>query len=340
VTRCYIKLLALVVIAFMPHKVLSQDIHYTNFGFSPLNINPALAGAFRGDVRFIGNYRNQWNSVPVGYSTASGAADMKLGSDFRENRPWRAGVQFNHDQAGDSHLTNIAFSGLLSYAIPISEQGYLSIGGQLGFINRNFKTLDLYFDDQYRDGRFNPNIPSSELILDKGITFLDASAGINYHHQVMAKRTSFDLGVGLLHFNRPVKSFHGDSEVQLPARVSIYGTSNISIAKHFDLLVDAMGQFQGPHAEFVLGVGGRLYLVDKFTEQFAIQAGLSFRNADAIVPHIGFVYNQWKAAVNFDVNFSQFKTASVWNGGPEINVIYIFSRVPPAKYCPISPVFL
>jgi len=56
----------------------AQDIHFSQFYHSPQNINPSLTGVFNGHQRFIGNYRSQWNSVPVSYMTFSGAYDMKF----------------------------------------------------------------------------------------------------------------------------------------------------------------------------------------------------------------------------------------------------------------------
>ena len=320
--------------------VFSQDIHYTNFGFSPLNINPALTGSFKGDMRFMGNYRSQWNSVPVSYLTFSGGADMKLGNSLLDTRHWRVGLLFNYDQAGDSHLNNSSLYGTIAYALPVSATGSLSVGGSLGYNQRAFKTADLYFDDQYKDLVFSANNHPQEVILDKTINYMDISGGVNYHHQAITSRTSFDAGVGLFHLNTPNKSFAGDPAVNCEVRKSAYVNSAIAVSKNVDLLVDAMAQFQGPHTEYLIGVGGRLFIANKALQQIALQGGLTLRNGDAIVPHLGLIYDQWRVAVNYDFNFSQFKTASVWNGGPEINVHYIISRVPAAKYCPLCPVYL
>ena len=58
--------------------VISQDIHFSNWQMSPLNLNPANTGMFEGDGRIIFNYRNQWKSVPVPYNTYSFGADFNL----------------------------------------------------------------------------------------------------------------------------------------------------------------------------------------------------------------------------------------------------------------------
>ena len=60
----------------------AQDIHFSQFNNSPLNLNPAQTGLFNGDWRFVGNLRNQWSSVPVPYRTFSLSTDTTLENDF------------------------------------------------------------------------------------------------------------------------------------------------------------------------------------------------------------------------------------------------------------------
>ena len=48
---------------------MAQDIHFSQFYFSPLNLNPAATGIFDGDYRIAGNHRQQWRSVTTPYTT-------------------------------------------------------------------------------------------------------------------------------------------------------------------------------------------------------------------------------------------------------------------------------
>ena len=43
--------------------VEAQDIHFSQFYMSPLNLNPALTGIMNCNMRVSSNYRNQWSSV-------------------------------------------------------------------------------------------------------------------------------------------------------------------------------------------------------------------------------------------------------------------------------------
>jgi len=71
-----------------------QDIHWTQFNDNPLFQNPGNAGAFPEDIRFIANYRNQWRSVTVPFSTNSFSADTRY-------KDWGVGLLAFHDQVGD-----------------------------------------------------------------------------------------------------------------------------------------------------------------------------------------------------------------------------------------------
>ncbi len=320
-------------------SLYAQDIHYTNFGYSPLNINPALTGAFRGDMRVTANYRSQWAGVPVGYSTFSGSFDTKFGEPLKHS-PFRLGAFLSYDKAGDSRLNNTAIYLMGAYVLPISVSSSISGGLSIGGNQRAFRSGDLRFDDQYQNKQYSANNPTSESVFESTVVYADISAGVNYHLQKVGSRTTFDGGVGVFHLNSPKHSFTGAAPVQLEKRYNIYGSGAFPIGGALDLLLEGMYQWQGPHAESVLGAGLRLYLVQSPTKELGLQAGVTYRNGDAFIPHVGLTYNQWKVAINFDITTSRFNPAALNNGGPEFNLIYIFAKVPPAKYCPLCPSYL
>ncbi len=87
---------ALLTLAILP----AQDIHFSQFGNAPINLSPGLNGVFGGDLRFVGNYRNQWRSVPVPYLTFSGTLDNKFYfQKGRYDRYFSGGVLINSTTA-------------------------------------------------------------------------------------------------------------------------------------------------------------------------------------------------------------------------------------------------
>ena len=66
-----------VAFCLLTNFLVAQDIHFSQFNMSPVNLNPAFTGFFDGDYRGVANYRSQWSSVPVSYSTVSLQADLR-----------------------------------------------------------------------------------------------------------------------------------------------------------------------------------------------------------------------------------------------------------------------
>ena len=156
------KSFALALVMFScPLFSVAQDIHYSNFGFSPLNMNPALTGVFNGEYRGTANYRSQWSGVPVSYTTFSGSVDMKMASK-KEIPPFRIGAFLSYDKAGWSKLSNAALYVSGSYLTPLSTKDFLSGGIAIGLNQRSFRTGDLTWDDQYFDKRFNASAVSAD----------------------------------------------------------------------------------------------------------------------------------------------------------------------------------
>jgi type IX secretion system PorP/SprF family membrane protein len=337
----YTRLWFYVVLGCMPFMGNAQDIHYSNFGFSPMNINPALTGVFPGDVRGNAAYRNQWSDVPVDYTTFTAAGDWRIGKPIEGKiRHWSVGGIFNYDQAGYSRLNNAQVGLTAAYMLNLTNDSYLSAGLATTFNQRRFSTENLTFDDQYRNKQFDPNFVSADVaVFDKSHNYTIVTPGVNYHYQKSSKRLAFDVGLGVFNLNRPNVSFNDDPLHKLPMRYSWYAGGNIPLSRHFDFLIEGMVQYQKPHREIIGGFGGRLYIRDKKSQQIALQAAVSIRGRDAFSPHFGILYNQWRVAVNFDRNFSPFKTATNKFGGPEISLIYIHSKVPPAD-CKLCPTFL
>src|SRR3954464_15769048 len=85
----------------------SQDLHFSQFNFSPLNENPANTNLFDGDYRFVGNYKNQWSSVPVKFNTISLSAEMNF-ITLKNNDRVGGGFLLFYDREGDSRFTSIS----------------------------------------------------------------------------------------------------------------------------------------------------------------------------------------------------------------------------------------
>jgi type IX secretion system PorP/SprF family membrane protein len=339
---------------FLPFSsgLFAQDIHFSQFYNAPMNLNPALTGVFGGDVRFMGNYRSQWRSVPVDYLTFTAAVDMNFIRKTYKKGFFAGGAAFNYDQAGASklNLTSLGLSG--SYVRQLSDRSFVSVGAQLAAGQRAFKIGDLRFDNQYDDtrGGYDPTLPTGEDYLNDNNLFFDLSAGVNFRLQSLKnselvdrldKRNRLDVGIGLFHLNRPNQSFYDEQEKSLPMRLSPYMLGTLMLGKSFDLVGSATTQFQSPYREFLVGLGGKLHIDRKLGNQIAVQLGVGYRFnevGDAVIPGIEISYNGWQAGFTYDINVSNFNVATNRRGGPEFSIRYIIRKVRPLpdfKICPL-----
>jgi len=317
----------------------AQDIHYSQFGRSPLNINPALTGLFKGDVRFIGNYRSQWNKIPVNYMTFSGGVEQKFINSSMENSLFSAGLYLNHDEAGDLKLSNTGVNLAASFTRRLSTKHYLTAGIQIGGAQRRFDVSKLRVDNQYDGDTFNSSLPTQEAFDNSRVFYGDLSGGLNYRFQNVDNRMKLDFGIAIFHVNKPDKSFYKNGNQRLDRRLSYYGMTTFGIGEKIDVGLQAIGQFQGPHQEILVGGIGKIHLNQERDKELAFGLGLAYRIDDAWVPSMVIDYRVWSFGLSYDVTSSPFNDLGFRRGGPELSLIYIFSKVRPPKEFEICPLF-
>jgi len=284
---------------------------------------------FSEDVRMMGSYRSQWQSVPVPFLTFSGAADMKLPNLIRGNDKisLAGGVLFNYDKAGDSELSLSSFglTGAIHYKI--NEMNTLSLGVQSVASQRSFSIAGLRFNNQFDGDIYNPSLDSGENFKNENKTFIDVNAGLSWMLKKEDSRSHAIAGIGAFHLTGPVQSFNDDSNSKLPMRLSIYSGGVIQAHPKWDIVIHALGQLQGPYEQILLGGAGRYHISEAKGKEVAIQLGTSIRLGDAIIPTFELHYAAWKIGVSYDVNISAFDTATNGNGGIEIGAMYTITNV-------------
>ena len=317
----------------------AQDIHFSQIGNSPLNISPALTSVFSGDIRFVGNYKSQWQSVPVNYMTFAGSYEMKFLRKSMPNSQFGGGLIFNYDQAGFGDLSLSQLGVNLGYTHQMSERNFLSGGFQISANQRMFKPLQLSFDDQFDGESYNSDIATSEVFEEPSFFYMNFSAGINWHYQNPKKRTRVDLGASVFNLNGAPQSFFDRSDVTLARRIHVHGMGSFMAGDNFDLSLLGLVSMQGPYSETLIGFGAKIYLNQTMTKELSIQFGANYRVGDAIIPTFEIDFrNMIKLGLSYDVNTSGFTEATNGKGSPEFSIIYTLRKVKPLgekKLCPL-----
>jgi type IX secretion system PorP/SprF family membrane protein len=341
----------LAAIAFLaPLSFLAaQDIHFSQYLNSPMNLGPGMTGVYGGDTRFTGNYRNQWSRVPVPYTTFSGVVENKFyPTKLRYDRFLTGGLVINYDRQGTLNLTSLQVGIPVSYTLPLVKKGnplahnFLTIGVLPLFGQRSFGTGNISFDEQYVNRMYNMQNPTGESQLSiTSLNYLDVSTGVNYRWQAKAYRSKVDLGVGWHHMNRPNHDFwQGEDQVRLASRYSFYSSVLFQVRPVIDLVGQGNYQRQGGYRELAFGGGARFHLNRNPYHEFALQAGVNYRqtNNDAIIPHLEAHWRTWTLGLSYDITLSNARTVNDRRGGPELALIYRLYKVKPLskfKSCPI-----
>ncbi|MBK8805373.1 MAG: PorP/SprF family type IX secretion system membrane protein [Bacteroidales bacterium] len=304
----------------------SQDIHFSDFNISPLNLNHALTGLYRGQIRINALYRDQYRSVAVPYQTFAIGADKAKANIFNSRNALGYGFQINFDQAGDSHF------GTYQFMIPLAlhhttYSGKLTLSGAfaLSIIHNTIDYTLLRFPNQFDGDKYNEFLSVGENTDKNKITYPSIHTGLNLLLKPNPRRTIM-LGLNVSNINKPNYSFYSDKEVNLKRRLLIHGLFRSKITENFDIIPSAKIQFQGTQQEFQFG--GIIYQYLNNLQINAINYGLWFRSKDkdAVVLNVGFSIGHIQTSISYDINISSLKKASNGHGAFEIGLIYIYQK--------------
>ncbi len=304
-------------------------------------------------MRLTANYRNQWNSVPVGLNTFTAGFDLKhLGKKPRKGF-FSTGYVFQYDQGGDIGYYRTSLQLVGSYTRRVSNHMYISVGVSAAPVLQGFNQNNITTDSQYDPESGLPTGSLGEPFPTGHKFYPDISTGINFRYQKpdhydmidrLDQRTRIDFGVGLFHINEPDISFiDGDTEpTNLNIRYSPYFIGNFQLSSEVDLFGALRALYQKPNEEYMSAAGVNVFLSRQLGKVLAVQASSGFRfyrgEVDAIIPAVEVTYNSLQIGFSYDINLSEFNVATRTNGGPVLYLSYIFKKVHPLpthKTCPI-----
>ncbi len=329
-------------ITFLYCRGYGQDIHFSQFVSSPLNLNPANAGNFKGKYRFCLNNKNQWSSVSVPYQTFSLSADLKL--KIKNQLSFiGTGIILNRDKAGDSEFGTTQASVGLSYLLSLNNKGshYLTFGIMPGIAQRTINLKKLTFGDQFDDATFtyDSNLPNNETLSTTNFTFFDFSAGATWSY-FPSNNTFFNVGLSMFHLNKPKQSFFNNNSIRLNRKVIASVQSKISIRQNrFISHPCFIFISQGKYKEYIIGSKFCYLVKQSLKDQYSFNLGLYTRAGDAAIFMLGMDYNSASLGISYDVNYSRLHNASLYRGGLELSLMYNIQsakfRSPAKVPCPI-----
>jgi type IX secretion system PorP/SprF family membrane protein len=305
----------------------AQDIHWSQFNDNPIFQNPGNAGHFDGDVRFVGNYRDQWSSVTVPFRTIS----LSVDANNYNNKKIGYGLMLFHDVVGDGSLRTIEIQGNASYLFKLTPDSMHTFrpGITLGLNHRQVNFDQFQFDSQFDGISYNPGLSSNEIFnSDRQSNFSIGIGGIYQYY--VNDRFHFTGGIGAYNLNRPNHGFYTET-IPRDIRFNLFGRGLYKLNYDWDLVPGINLSFQGVYREIAIGSSVKYTLVNRLGEYRALYGGLFYRNRDAAYLSVGMDYQAWFVGISYDINYSKLVPASRLRGGLEIAVRYIMHRFKPKK---------
>lgn len=315
-------------------SVIAQDVHFSHMEYSPLTLNPALAGA-NSPMQGIVNYRSQWNSVAMPYSTIAASFDMRFNDNKRNKKGiFSGGINFFNDQAGDLRVNTTNVNVNLAYHLMLDRKSTLGIGIYSGYGQRSIAPGDGKWASQFTGAGFNTGLESGETFNNASFGHADAGTGILYRYaseegyMTQNKGLILNAGFAVYHVNRPRYSYLNQQDEQLNMRISGFVNAEIGIQNTRGAVLPGIYyQRQGPSQEIFMGAYYRYNINDGskvtgFSKPMALSVGLFGRVKDAMVAKVMFNYDQYSAGFAYDVNISGLTVVSRARGGFELFLRY------------------
>jgi type IX secretion system PorP/SprF family membrane protein len=322
----------------------AQDIHFTQFYMSPLNLNPAMTGVMNCKNRFIMNFRNQWASVlgANAYNTYSFSYDQK--TPVGRDDYFGIGGTLWSDVAGESRFGTT--QGRVSFAYSKKMAGYrkkasyLVLGADAGITQRRISDADLRWPSQISAGGIVSG--PGEIIDNQDFLYPDLSVG-GLWFSIIDNQTNWYIGAAVHHINQPNVSFFG-APVNLYTRSTIHFGAQFPVGNKTSLLPFGVYMTQGPHRALNAGANLRFLLGPSRLSNQAFDFGAWYRigrqvqgglHSDAFILSTRFQYEQFGIGFSYDINVSRLAIGGAANGAFEFSLSYdICGPENRGVYCP------
>jgi type IX secretion system PorP/SprF family membrane protein len=196
----------------------------------------------------------------------------------------------------------------------------LSVGLQIGLLNKSFNPDKFTFDTQYSStsvNGFDGTISNGESFSKTTILKFDANMGIYYKYIEKHSRLHPFGGLSIFHLTMPDESFT-DTQKKLPLRWVVQGGTDIIITEELKITPNILFMNQRNAHEINTGVMAAYNVSDT---DYDILLGANYRVQDAFIFQFGIKYINNIFRISYDINTSSLNKFSGNKGGIEFSLI-------------------
>jgi type IX secretion system PorP/SprF family membrane protein len=303
----------------------AQDHHFSQYDAGGMLLNPALTGMFGNETYDFNaglQHRDQWRGLSrKPFTRSAGWFSAQLHDRYGY------GAFVSMDKAGSSgyRTLNVMISGAYDIMNPDYRRKHqLSVGLQLGILQRSFDPTGYVFDSQYTgtDQIFDTSMPTGENFVRTSLLGFDANMGVYYVNKDRNMKARPFGGLMFAHLSRPLQSFT-DVMDKSPMRLAVNGGAEVDIMDELTLTPHLLYMAQGGVSQINTGIMAG-YSPDGSDYTFMLGGGVRLK--DALIIQTGVKYKTTIMRLSYDRNTSDLKTYTGGMGGWEISLSHGFFR--------------
>ena len=205
-------------------------------------------------------------------------------------------------------------------------------------INR-INTSNLKFPDQF-DGKFFDNkLPTSAMLDQNNIGYLDIQVGMNYAY-FPTEKIYVNAGFSAHHVNRPQESFFETNDVdnRVPLRYIGFLNGSFMVNDRWIINPNVYFTMQAKSSELVAGLNAHYNLSGD--GEYILIGGLYYRLKESVIPLIGLGYKDYAFTFTYDATMSTLKNYNNTRGAFEFSLVKqgVFDRYNGNRRSSICPI--
>jgi type IX secretion system PorP/SprF family membrane protein len=315
-TKIYIFL----ALCFVINYSFGQDYHFSQFEANPFYINPALTGErlteFKG-TQFNVDYRDQSSQ----FTKFRGAfRSVAVGADEILDAKFSTGQFLYNDRSASGSFNTFGFiaSGahkIINATSNVKTNHALTVGLQLGFMNKSINPDKFTYDQQYTsnaDNGFDKTLPSGEVFTRQSYFNFSANFGVYYRGTSKDRKLTAFSGFAIYNIAKPNQTFFDDGFYSpLPLRFVLHGGAIYKATNQLDISPQILYMNQAKAEELLANV---LMFYKIEGTAFETIYGFGTRIKNAVIFNVGLRTKGMTYRISYDVVTNPYLKAYRRNG--------------------------
>lgn len=305
---------------------MSQDLHFSNFQFTPLGINPANTGSISGNYRLNSIYlRKGFSIADQGYQVLNLSADARMLKGFRQ-QDW-IGIGLNMDVVNAANISgktqidnlndpnpsiqnwlNTKISAAYHYSLNEVKTKIITFGIQMTHSSRQFGYGNVETRYEYNSGGTDPEKEYWNYVnlckSDNGqFKFRDIAIGLLYHAKYKKSELKLGTALGGIFSTGTFVINHGNDTIDAKLyRLKIHGEYKINLTPQ-TYIVPAFYYYNLYNINSLI-VNTHAWHQFKPEKDFKVGAGLGIRSTRDLIFYLGTEVKGIEVGLAFDLNIN------------------------------------